>query len=69
MDHETDDSRHETPELQEDDNCVFQPEQPCIACGECSYFDENEGQPTEYQEWQDVFGGDEDPPTDIDDMS
>ena len=28
---------------------------------------ESDGQPTEWEEWQNVYGGDEDPPTSIDD--
>jgi hypothetical protein len=60
----------ETLELQSDD-CILCPKY-CICCGECEdQIDPDagdEGQPTEYEEWQDVFGGDEDPPTDIDDI-
>lgn len=68
MDHEIDDARQEPLELQSDgDDCILCPGEYCTCCGQCSV--EDDGQPTEYEEWQDLFGGDEDPPTDIDDMT
>ena len=77
MDHEIDDARQETLELQSDgDDCVLAPGKYCICCGSCGdeefippddYDFDDDGQPSEYDEWQDYFGGDEDPPHYIDD--
>ena len=39
--------------------CIYHPDMACISCDLCECATEDDGQPSQYEELQDVFGGDD----------